>query len=47
MMVNCCVIDWFAGGKGPDPEKAALDREMEDYFKAKGAAAMDETVQTT
>lgn len=26
-------IDWFKAGKGPDPNKASLDREMDDYFK--------------
>ena len=32
-------IDWFKGGKGPDPKLAALDREMAEYNAAKGATA--------
>ncbi len=26
-------VDWFKAGKGPDPTKAALDRDMDNYFK--------------
>ena len=31
-------VDWFEAGKGPDPVKAALDREMDSYHQAKNAA---------
>eukprot|EP00981_Chlorochromonas_danica_P011734 scaffold4233_cov180-Ochromonas_danica.AAC.25 len=27
--------DWFAAGKGPNPEVVSLDREMDDYFKTR------------
>ena len=30
---------WFKAGKGPDPEQAALDRQMDTYFQSKPAAA--------
>jgi hypothetical protein len=25
--------DWFAAGKGPNPVVAALDKDMDNYFK--------------
>lgn len=31
--------DWFEAGKGPNPELAKLDRDMDDYFKTKQATA--------
>jgi len=30
--------DWFKAGKGPDPKKASLDRDMDDYFEKQAAA---------
>jgi hypothetical protein len=30
--------DWFKAGKGPDPDKALLDDQMDSYFAKKGAA---------
>ena len=45
--------DWFEAGKGPDPTKAALDRnkqaldkDMDEYFKAKNTAAVAATSGT-
>lgn len=32
---------WFAAGKGPNPEVLSLDKEMDDYFKAKPAGAAE------
>ena len=29
--------DWHKAGKGPDPQKAKLDAEMENYFAKKDA----------
>jgi hypothetical protein len=26
---------WFEAGKGPDPDQAALDREMDEYWSNK------------
>jgi hypothetical protein len=37
---------WFKAGKGPDPEQAALDRQMDSYFKSKPAAAVAEEMTT-
>ncbi len=36
-----CRTDWHAAGKGPDPDVAKLDRDMDDYFKTKGAKAAE------
>ena len=30
---------WHKAGKGPDPKQAALDRQMDTYFKSKPEAA--------
>lgn len=27
--------DWFAAGKGPNPVVAALDKDMDNYFKGR------------
>ena len=32
---------WFKAGKGPNPEEAALDRQMEAYMKSKPEAAAE------
>jgi hypothetical protein len=39
MCSSSVTTDWFKGGKGPDPKLAALDREMDEYNAAKGAAS--------
>ena len=31
--------DWHKAGKGPDPAIAALDRQMDDYFKNKASSS--------
>ena len=35
----CChiLIDWFKAGKGPDPAKVVLDKEIDAYFDKKPA----------
>ena len=40
------VADWHAGGKGPDPVQAKLDREMEEYQKGRSAAVSDNAEDT-
>jgi hypothetical protein len=39
--------DWFAAGKGPNPDVASLDREMDDYFKSKPAGEQLENEAST
>ena len=38
-MLEFDVVDWFTHGKGPDPAQAKLDREMDEYQKARAAEA--------
>eukprot|EP01040_Poterioochromonas_malhamensis_P006476 gene6476-6976_t len=38
---------WFAAGKGPNPDVASLDREMDDYFKSKPAGEQLENEAST
>ena len=37
-------VDWFAHGKGPNPEKVALDKELEEYNKNAAASAATTTI---
>lgn len=32
-------LDWFAAGKGPNPVVAALDKDMDNYFKDRASKA--------
>lgn len=36
--------DWFAAGKGKNPDLISLDREMDDYFKSKTTKTSSEEV---
>lgn len=35
-------IDWFAAGKGPNPVAAALDKDMDNYFKDRTSKAEEQ-----
>jgi hypothetical protein len=37
------LTDWFAAGKGPNPVVAALDQDMDNYFKSR-AEKVEEAV---
>ena len=42
LLSSCWLLsaDWFAAGKGPNPDVAALDADMDNYFKNKAPAAV-------
>jgi hypothetical protein len=41
----CWFLDWFTHGKGPNPDIASLDRDMDDYFKNKKSTDQEDSNQ--
>ena len=45
--VCAAMTDWHKAGKGPDPNLAKLDADMDSYFAKKGEAAAVTEVEGT
>jgi hypothetical protein len=35
------IKDWFAAGKGPNPDLVSLDKDIDDYFNNKNKEEKD------